>query len=260
MASSVGDAVIGICSDIIEELVNCHQGVFRSCSLSRSNCAKCSKEFVVHCSGVVEEGADDSLDPFDTVVVERWACINGGASVLFFCAIYNFTMLVRGVDRFCWGWMVIACTDIIDVTGHGGAAGAVSVIPLDVDARKFGTRPIGGDVVGLAECIKEVFGVVFAHILDTEVIDNEDKKYGSPLVTEEPRRSIALIIPMRSESLDKEIIGKFTSLLETVDSLGDFEVYPAVVDVLHEVVFVNVFLWNDVEFYSRIFFSIKWCF
>jgi hypothetical protein len=69
-----------------------------------------------------------------------------------------------------------------------------------------------------------------------------------PHVLEETRRSIALILPMSSETLNEEIVGKFTGLLETIDSFGDFKVYPAVVDVLHEVIFVNVFLGNDVEF------------
>ena len=47
--------------------------------------------------------------------------------------------------------------------------------------------------------------------------------------------------------LSKEIIGKFPSLLEAVDTFGYFEVYPTVVVVLFKVVLVNEFLWYLVD-------------
>ncbi len=172
IAGLVGYAVVGICSNIIKKLVNCDKGVLHCGGLLIPNGAQCSKEFVVHGPGIVEEGANNPLYLRDTSVVKRWDCIDGGARELFFCAIRNFTMLVWRVYRFCWGWMAIAITDIVDVAGHTCLAGAVSAIPLDVDASKFGTRPIGGDDIGLAECVKEVLGMVFASVLDTEVINN----------------------------------------------------------------------------------------
>ena len=60
--------------------------------------------------------------------------------------------------------------------------------------------------------------------------------------------------------LVEEIIGKFPSLLEAVDTFGDFKVYPTVVDVLFKVVLVDEFLWDLVDTNADIFWAIKWCF
>jgi hypothetical protein len=49
-------------------------------------------------------------------------------------------------------------------------------------------------------------------------------------------------------------------LLEAVDTFGDFEVHPTVVDVLFKVVLVNEFLGNLVDTNADIFWEIEWRF
>ena len=39
-----------------------------------------------------------------------------------------------------------------------------------------------------------------------------------------------LKISVRAEAVSEQIIGKFASLLEAVDSFGDLKVYPTIVD------------------------------
>jgi len=48
-------------------------------------------------------------------------------------------------------------------------------------------------------------------------------------------------------------------LFEAIDTFGDFEVYPAFVDVLHEVVFVDELLGYVFDADTRIFGAVQWC-
>ena len=62
---------------------------------------------------------------------------------------------------------------------------------------------------------------------------------------------------MCCQSLGEEIIGKFPSFLEAVDTFGDFEVYPNVVAVLLKVVLINEFLGNLVDTNADIFWAVE---
>ena len=57
--------------------------------------------------------------------------------------------------------------------------------------------------------------------------------------------------------LGEEIVGQFFSLLEAVDAVGDSKVHPLVANILHEVVFVDEFMRDDIEFDSAIFWAIE---
>ena len=64
---------------------------------------------------------------------------------------------------------------------------------------------------------------------------------------------------MGSELLWEELIGKFTCLLESVDFIRDFKVYPPIEGKTQYIILVNYFLWNDAEFETDVFLTIKGC-
>ena len=91
---SVGDTILWVCSNIVQELVNCFGRFCCSFGLLSADGAEGDQEFVVHCSGVIKERANDSLDAFNTYIIKGWAVVCIGDS-LFFCAVNDFPMGVR---------------------------------------------------------------------------------------------------------------------------------------------------------------------
>lgn len=67
-----------------------------------------------------------------------------------------------------------------------------------------------------------------------------------------------MVVPMCEKACGEEVVGELSSLFEPVHALTKYEVHPAVVFVLHEVVFVNDFLRDDAEADAGVLWSIKW--
>jgi hypothetical protein len=57
-----------------------------------------------------------------------------------------------------------------------------------------------------------------------------------------------LVVAFVGETLSEEVLGKDAGLGEAVDAFANFEVYPAVVYVMQEVVLSDEFLWDVREF------------
>ncbi len=72
----ISDSVAWICCDIVKELVDSGGGVLSSMCLLGADGTECREEFVINCSGIIEEGTNNALDAFDTLIVE------GGRSVI----------------------------------------------------------------------------------------------------------------------------------------------------------------------------------
>ena len=113
--------------------------------------------------------------------------------------------------------MIVPPEDIGNVTAHGEATGAVSVVPCEVNTSKLGARPVRGDFVVRREGMQEVVGVLAADVFNTEIIHDKDKNDRSPFVAPEARRSGALVVAMRFKAGCEEVVGQFASLLEPVD-------------------------------------------
>lgn len=54
-AGTVGDSIIWVCGDIVHELVDGLGGVFGSFGLLLADGAEGGEQFVVDCSGIIEE-------------------------------------------------------------------------------------------------------------------------------------------------------------------------------------------------------------
>ena len=64
-ASAIRDAIVGVCGDVIQELVYGFSGIFCGFGLLRADGAEGGEELVIYGPGVVEQGADDALYAFD---------------------------------------------------------------------------------------------------------------------------------------------------------------------------------------------------
>ena len=73
VAGPVGDTVVGVGSEVVKELEHIDVGFLCGRGLLLGEIAEGYQEFVVDCSGVVPDGADELLDAQLASVVERWA-------------------------------------------------------------------------------------------------------------------------------------------------------------------------------------------
>ena len=97
--------------------------------------------------------------------------------------IYDGSVLVRGNLAFLGVRMVPFEEESGNVVIHGEAAGALSVIPLKVDASIQTTLPIFSDDVVFLEGIAYVVGMTFTDLFNTKVVNNEAEEDGTPFVT-----------------------------------------------------------------------------
>ncbi len=73
VTSTICGAVVKVCGQVVEKLVHGNIGGFSGCGLLGTQGTEAGKEFVVNCTCVVEESANDALNSFDTFCGERRA-------------------------------------------------------------------------------------------------------------------------------------------------------------------------------------------
>ena len=87
-------------------------------------------------------------------------------------------------------------------------------------------------------------GMLFADILDAEVVDYEDELDGAPSVSPESGRRWSFEVAGGVEAFAEEVVGKFSGLRKAVGTPNDLEIHPPLAFVGGEVVFVAEFLGN----------------
>jgi hypothetical protein len=127
----VVDAGVGMCCDVIEELVACFRDRLGSVGLSCRNCAEGSEEGGVDCSSVVEERSDNVLDPFD--LFQR----KGRGFVFFhplnFRAVLGGCHFIGGLLGYRWMDVLIFCECLSDVSRNVRGDGPIDLIPGEFD-------------------------------------------------------------------------------------------------------------------------------
>ena len=131
------------------------------------------------------------------------------------------------------------------------------VVPLNVDPSKFGSKPIGGDIKRLLEGMEQMVGMMAPYVLYAKVIHNKYKDDGLPFVAPEAGCDVTLRVAMLGQALSEEVIGKLTSLFQSVDSFGDLKVHPIIEHELHEVIFIDELLGDLGDVDSDVFRAIK---
>ena len=146
------DAVVGVSGNVIQELEYSSVGVFGVGGLLLANLVESYEEIVVNRLGIVEESTNNGLNAVDAFVIEGWSERRFGG-ILDIGAIDHGSVPVRRNLAFLGVRIIPFEAESDDVVIHGEAAGALSLIPLEVDASIQITLPIFGDVVVLLEDI-----------------------------------------------------------------------------------------------------------
>ena len=99
VAGPVGDAAVGVGSEVVEELEHVNVGFLCGRGLLLGKIAEGYQEFVVDCSGVVPDDDDELLDAQLASVVERRAlgCVGG---ILDLSAVDDWSVAFRGMYGF----------------------------------------------------------------------------------------------------------------------------------------------------------------
>ncbi len=127
VAHLVLNACIGMCSNIVEELVTCIGHCPCAIALSCCDGAECCKKCWVNCLHIVQEGTNDVLEVFDLLQGEGLCGVN--LHPLNPCTILDWGPTVGsmlGRDRF--GVLVLR-EGFVDVPGHVAIDVSLHVVP-----------------------------------------------------------------------------------------------------------------------------------
>jgi hypothetical protein len=153
----------------------------------------------------------------------------------------------------CVAGVVVFEEHFIDISFHGESACAFCIVPFDVNSCKLGTGPVSGDFVVLLQGLKEVVCVAPLHVLDAKVVDDKDECNWAPFVSTKAWCGHTLVVSVGGESFREEIVCELTCLFQSIHSIINFKVYPTVVFVFGEVLFIGEFLWDVQDFDAYVF-------
>ena len=91
-----------------------------------------------------------------------------------------------------------------------------------------------------------------------EIINYEGKQDKSPFVAPQNRVLGALVVVVLEKACIQEAVGEASRMRETIDAVADFEIHPALVDIVVEVVLVNELLGDVGELYFEVFGIVEW--
>ncbi len=126
VTATICGTIVRVGGEVVKKLVDGFGRGFGGSGLLGAQGAESGKKFVVDSLCVVEKGADDDLDSFDTFVGERRTVgfVVGNLGDL---AVDDFAVFVRGEVVLGGHSMVVFDVDVVDVAWHGGLACAFGV-------------------------------------------------------------------------------------------------------------------------------------
>ncbi len=128
----VADAGIGMCHDVIKELVACFRDSLGSIRLLCRDCTEGSVESGIDCVSVVEERSDNVLDPFNLFWRERRRFVF--FHPLNFRAVLDGCCFIGGMLGYRWMRVLIFCECLSNVSRH-----VHGDVPIDVILGEFDT-------------------------------------------------------------------------------------------------------------------------
>ncbi len=134
-----------------------------------------------------------------------------------------------------------------------------TVVPFKCHTDKVGAINFLRDFVVLLESLAKIIQVGIANVLDGEVINNECKHDGAPLVAPETGGGGCLIVVEFGKAVSEEVVGKDACLGETVYAMAHFEVDPGVTGKLVELVLVDEFLGDVRKLDADVLWPVELC-
>ena len=133
--------------------------------------AEGDEELVVYCAPIIQEGANDGLDSFDTAGVE-WGAGVRRVGELLFGAIDDGCVAKGRVLRFQWDRVSPFEKEVFYVILDGQATGSFGLVPGEIDAGESGAGPVLGDFIMLEEDVAKVVDVAFVDLLYAKVVND----------------------------------------------------------------------------------------
>ena len=130
------------------------------------------------------------------------------------------------------------------------------IVPLNVDSCKYLSLPIGGNLVVFLQDFLQMLDMLVPDIFNSKVIHDEDKQYWSPFVSPESHGGCGFIVTCFVEAGAQKIICQFSTLREHVATSENLKVYPTIVSVVGEIIFIDKFLRDVRKFDAHIFWAI----
>ncbi len=109
----------------------------------------------------------------------------------------------------------------------------------------------------MLESLSKVIQVGVADVLNCEVVNNEGKHDGVPLVLPEAWGGGCFVVVKFGKAFTEEVVCEDTSLGGGVHAALHFEVDPVVTDKFFEFVFLDEFFGNVGDFDADIFWSVQ---
>ena len=150
--------------------------------------------------------------------------------------------------------------DVADVLFHAQSTGAfrmlLRIVPLNVNACKFLSLPIGGNFIVFQEDLLQMLDMLVPNIFNSKIIHDEDAHYWSPFVSPESHGGFCFIVTCFVEAGAQKIICQCSTMQEPVAPSDNLKVYPTIMSVIGEIIFIDKFLRDVSKFDSHIFRSI----
>ena len=106
---------------------------------------------------------------------------------------------------------------------------AIFVVPVQLEAKEFGTYPVFRYSVKGAERVPKLLFIFLSNILYTEVIDDERKDDVPGFVALQRLCVLDGGVAKLSSVLDESVVGNAAGLLQSEHAIADFHIDPSVV-------------------------------
>ncbi len=157
--------------NIVKELIASRGDGLGGIGLASGNGAEGSEESRVDGMTIVEECADDVLDPFQS-------CGRKGSRRVKCHRLHPMPVLNRDVlEGLMLGngrmWMLVLEERLGNVVGHAEVDGAGGIIPVNVDSTEQGPVPVHRNLVVIFKTLFEVDDMVARRGFDAKVVDDK---------------------------------------------------------------------------------------
>jgi hypothetical protein len=200
------DRGIGVCCQIIEQLLRFGHRVLRPFRLFARYCAECHEHGEVDSAGVLEDAPDDALDVFDVCIAEvgrrvgREGTLGFAAKLLRLGSVWTMLRLWRG-------GMFVFLQLFDDVAWHGNVKGACVVIPFEAYAAVEVAVPIFGEFIFFVDALDKVVDILLTRIFHAKIVDNKCEGDGACCVLPEAGSLLSFKISMWVKVFLEELVG-----------------------------------------------------
>ena len=134
---------------------------------------------------------------------------------------------------------------------------ALDIVPIQSEAEIACSLPVRVNFVVLFEYAHEVLYVCLVDVLHAEIVNDECKTDGAPVVSPVPWCDLALVVTGFVESLGEEILRDDTCLRKTIHAASYLTKHIAIrIDFVTEAIFFDDVWWEHLQFHAEVFIPI----